>query len=471
MDVLQSIVEFIVNEILSKPAFVLGLIALIGLIALRASVSGVISGTLKSILGYLILAGGAGIIITALTPLGAMVQAGFNLHGVVPTNEAIVGLAQKAFGGPTALIMALGFVVNVILARITPVKYVFLTGHHLLFMATVLAVVLGSAGITGIHQIIIGALFLGAIGTVMPALVHPFTRKVTGDAGFALGHFNTFGYIVSSLVGKVVGKNSVTTEETKVPQELNFLRDSLVMTTLAMIIVYIALALLAGPAVLAQYDNGGNYIMYAFTQGLTFGVGVAVILFGVRMILAEIVPAFHGIAEKIVPNATPALDCPTVFPFAPNAVLVGFLMSLLGGIVGLFLMGPLGLALIIPGMVPHFFDGGTSGVFGNSTGGRRGAIIGAFVNGLLITLLPALLLAFMGTLGLANTTFGDTDFCLVGIVAGLGARGGYLGAYIVTIVVLAALVGLASFVTLRLTPPTPALEAEAGAEATAPTRS
>jgi PTS system ascorbate-specific IIC component len=114
--------------------------------------------------------------------------------------------------------------------------------------------------------------------------------------------------------------------------------------------------------------------MYALTQGLTFGVGVAVILFGVRMILAEIVPAFQGIAEKIVPNAVPALDCPTVFPFAPNAVLVGFIMSLLGGIVGLFLMGPLGLALIIPGMVPHFFDGGTSGVFGNATGGRKGLL-------------------------------------------------------------------------------------------------
>jgi PTS system ascorbate-specific IIC component len=328
-------------------------------------------------------------------------------------------------------------------------------------------VTLGSAGITGINQMILGALFLGTIGAVMPALVHPFTRKLTNDGGFALGHFNTFGYITSALVGKAIGKNSVTTEEIKVPEGLNFLRDSLVMTTITMIIVYLLLAIIAGPATLAQYDSGGNFIMFALTQALTFGASVAVILFGVRMILAEIVPAFHGIAERIVPNAMPALDCPTVFPFAPNAVLVGFIMSLLGGILGLFLMGPLGLALIIPGMVPHFFDGGTSGVFGNSTGGRRGAIIGSFVNGLLITLLPALLLAFMGSFGLANTTFGDTDFCLVGIISGLGAKTGFAGAYIVTIVVLGALLALAAFVTLRFAPAAPAVEAET--EATADT--
>ena len=475
MDVLQAIIQFIVAEILSKPAIILGLIALIGLLALRESASNVISGTLKSIIGYLILGGGAGIIIGTLAPLGTMVQTGFNLHGVVPTNEAIVGLAQKAFGAQTAIIMALGFVINLVLARLTPAKFVFLTGHHLFFMATVLAVTLGSAGITGINQMIIGGLLLGTVGTVMPALVHPFTRRVTEDSGFALGHFNTFGYIVSSLVGKVVGKNSVTTEDIEVPENVGFLRDSLVMTTLTMIIVYLILALVAGPAALAQYDAGGNYIMFALTQALTFGAGVAVILFGVRMILAEIVPAFQGIAQKIVPNATPALDCPTTFPFAPNAVLIGFIASLIGGIIGLFLMGPIGLALIIPGMVPHFFDGGTSGVYGNATGGRRGAVIGAFINGLLITLLPALLLAFMGTLGLANTTFGDSDFCLVGIISGLGAKGGLVGAYGVTLACLVILVGLASFVTLRFSGPIlregteNEVEAEAGAEAAADT--
>lgn len=445
----MSVLHFIVNEILSQAALLVGLMALIGLVALKKPITETINGTLKTIVGFLILGGGAGIIIGALDPLGTMVQAGFHLHGVVPTNEAIVAIAQKSFGPQTAIIMALGFVVNVILARFTPAKFIFLTGHHLFFMATVLAVVLGSAGITGVNQAILGAIFLGTVGTMMPALVHPFMKKVTGNAPFALGHFNTLGYIVSSLIGKVVGKNSKTTEEIKVPKNLGFLRDSLIMTTLTMIIMYLILAIVAGPDALKDYTNGSNFIMYALMQALTFGAGVAVILMGVRMILAELVPAFQGIARKIVPNAMPALDCPTTFTFAPTAVIVGFISSLIGGIISMFLMGPLGLALIIPGMVPHFFDGGTAGVFGNATGGRRGAIIGALVNGFLITIIPALLLSFLGGLGLSNTTFGDSDFGWVGILSGLMAKLGVGGFYVATIVVCGIFIALASFVSVK----------------------
>lgn len=49
----------------------------------------------------------------------------------------------------------------------------------------------------------------------------------------------------------------------------------------------------------------GNYLMSSVTQGLQFGVAVAVILFGVRTILGELVPAFQGIAAKVVPGAIP----------------------------------------------------------------------------------------------------------------------------------------------------------------------
>lgn len=112
-------------------------------------------------------------------------------------------------------------------------------------------------------------------------------------------------------------------------------------------------------------------------------------------------------------------------------------------------MGPLGLALIIPGMIPHFFDGGTAGVYGNSTGGLTGAVVGSFVNGLLITFLPALLLSFMGNLGLANTTFGDSDFCWAGILGGSISRLGTTGAYLGIILVSVVLLAIASIVSVR----------------------
>jgi PTS system ascorbate-specific IIC component len=172
-------------------------------------------------------------------------------------------------------------------------------------------------------------------------------------------------------------------------------------------------------------------------QALTFAAGVWVILVGVRMILGEIVPAFEGISQKIIPSAVPALDIPIVFPYAPTAVPIGFVASATAGVVALPLLGPLGLALIIPGMVPHFFVGGGAGVFGNATGGRRGAVAGAFTNGLIITFLPALLLGYLGQLGLSNTTFGDSDFSWVGILLGSVASLGVGFAWALAIVFVA----------------------------------
>ena len=82
-----------------------------------------------------------------------------------------------------------------------------------------------------------------------------------------------------------------------------------------------------------------------------------------------------------------------------------------------------GLALILPGLVPHFFTGGAAGVYGKATGGRRGAMAGGLVNGLLITFLLALLLGVLGDFGGENRTFGDTDFGWLGIA--IGTRPGW----------------------------------------------
>ncbi|GAB48907.1 PTS ascorbate transporter subunit IIC [Mobilicoccus pelagius] len=451
MNPLVSVAQFLVNEVLSVPAYLVGMITAVGLLALHRPGSQVLGSAIKAVLGFLLIGAGAGLVVASLEPLGVMIQGALGAHGVVPTNEAIVGIVQERFGAQVSWLMILGFVVALVLARFTPLRYVFLTGHHLLFMATLITVVMMSAGMNSAVTVGLGAVLLGVLMVSLPALAHPWTRKITGDDSIAIGHFGTAGYVAAGATGRLVDPHgtSPSTEDVKVPESLRFLRDSMVATALSMVVMYLVVAtaflLRSGrEAAYAAYPDGatgvGNYLMQSVTQGLQFGISVAVILFGVRTILGELVPAFQGIAEKVVPGAVPALDAPIVFPYAQNAVLIGFLSSFVGGLTGLFLLGVwlgpvFGLALILPGLVPHFFTGGAAGVYGNATGGRRGAVAGAFVNGLLITFLPSLLMLVMGDFGGANTTFGDTDFGWFGLLLGVGARaGGLAGAAILALV-------------------------------------
>lgn len=103
------------------------------------------------------------------------------------------------------------------------------------------------------------------------------------------------------------------------PKNLSFLRDSSISISMTMIVIYLILAISAGRAyVESELSGGQNYLVYSIIQAITFAAGVFIILQGVRLILAEIVPAFTGFSEKLVPNARPALDCPVVYPYAPT---------------------------------------------------------------------------------------------------------------------------------------------------------
>lgn len=468
MSQVAEVAEFLVHEILSQPAYLIGLITAAGLIALRKGAGQTIGGAIKATMGLLLINAGSELVTKALAPLGELIKGATGAHGVLPTNEAIVGIAQQQFGARVAWLMLLGFVISLLLARFTPLRYVFLTGHHMLFMATLLTMVLATAGLSPPVVVGAGGALLGVLLVSMPALAHPWTKRVTGENTVAIGHFGSAGYITAGAAGRLVGKRSRSTEDMKLPEGLRFLRDSMVATALSMVLLYLVLAVVElaregkGAAFKAFAAGGGapasdvgNYLMNSLMQGLQFGIAVAVILFGVRTILAELVPAFQGIAARVVPGAVPALDAPIVFPYAQNAVLVGFASSFAGGLVGLALLsgvlGPaFGLALVLPGLVPHFFTGGAAGVYGNATGGRRGAVVGAFLNGLLITFLPALLLKVLGAFGKQNTTFGDADFGWFGVVVGNAAKAGPVGGLVLMLLVGAVVLAGAIVVQKRV---------------------
>ncbi|WP_425311622.1 PTS ascorbate transporter subunit IIC [Oceanobacillus oncorhynchi] len=407
-----------VYSFFNQPAIIIGLIAFIGLVALRKPIDKILSGTFKTVVGFVILSQGGGIISSALEKLSPAFESAFQVQGVIPSNEAVIGLAETLFGAEMALIMAFGFICNILIARFTKFKYIFLTGHHVLFMSALLAAVLSTIGFRGTELVITGSLILGAVMTLSPAVVQPFYRKATGNDNIAMGHFNAISYSLSPLISKAVGNKQRSTEDIKVPKQLSFFRDNTITTAIVMIILYVVTYLFAERSVAMELSGGDNIVMYAVMQAMIFTAGFVVVLHGVRMMLAEIVPAFKGISEKIVPDATPALDVPVLFPYAPNAVLIGFMSSVVGGLMVFLILPFTPLPVIIPGLINLFFVGAGVGVLANAVGGIRGTIVGGIFNGALITFLPALMLPLLGELGFANSTFGDADFAVTGILLG-----------------------------------------------------
>ena len=437
-------------DIVSTPAILVALIAIIGLILQKKTLPDIMKGGIKTFVGFLVVSGGAGIILNSLNPFGKMFEQAFHLSGVVPNNEAIVAVALTKYGSSTAMIMFAGMIFNILIARFTKFKYIFLTGHHTLYMACMIAVILTVAGFTNVPLILLGGLALGLIMSISPAFVQKYMVLLTGNDKVALGHFSALGYWLSGFVGGLVGDRSKSTEDIHFPKSLAFLRDSTVSITISMTIIYVIVALFAGSTYIeTELSSGTSSLVYALQLAGQFAAGVFVILAGVRLILGEIVPAFKGISERLVPNSKPALDCPIVYPYAPNAVLIGFISSFVGGLVSMVIMIFTGSVVILPGVVPHFFCGATAGVIGNASGGVRGATIGAFCQGVLISFLPVFLMPVLGGLGFEGSTFSDADFGLTGIILGMLNKFGSQTGIIIGL--LAIFVGIVAFSFVKKT--------------------
>ena len=131
-----------IQSIMSTPAIFVGLIAMLGLILQKSDLQTIIKGTIMTILGFIVLNAGAALVQQAIVPFGNIFQTAFGMEGVIPNNEAVVSVGLNQFATETAAIFALGMVANIILARFSNMKFIFLTGHHALYMACLVTCIL-----------------------------------------------------------------------------------------------------------------------------------------------------------------------------------------------------------------------------------------------------------------------------------------------------------------------------------------
>ena len=180
---------------------------------------------------------------------------------------------------------------------------------------------------------VVSSVVVACYWTLQPMWMEPLMKRAVGGDNFGLGHTTSCLALLSGYGAKALRLGDPVkhdTEKIRMPKAISFLKDINVSTVFVIGIIMIVSILFADGGVVTKQmgDSTMAPVMWGFVQALRFAAGIAVLLYGVRMFLAEIVPAFRGISQKLLPGSRPALDIPTVFPKSPTAVMIGFLASM-----------------------------------------------------------------------------------------------------------------------------------------------
>ncbi len=405
--------NFIINNIFRNPPILLGLIAGLGLILQKKSLAQIVKGMFLTAFGMMILETGVGILVNSILPINQAFQ------NTLSEGQVLEGLNAATFtenfGADVGMAMFIGLLIHLIIARFTPIKTIFLTGHMIWWFPFVFVAAGVEAGLRDIPLIIFGAITSAIYWSVMPWILRKYVWEVTGDNSFTLGHPSGILALISGFVAKKVGNKNKSTEDLKIPNALGFFREISITGAIAIIIM----CLVVGLIIPSFVPEGQNLIMMSIKQGLQFAAGLLILLYGVRMLISEIVPAFHGISTKLVPNALPAFDCPILFNYKPNAVIIGFIVAMITSTLMIVIANTSNLfgVILIPLVITSFFECGTAAVIAEGQGGLRGSIIGTLVTAIFMV-------AFMGISVIAYETtiknwlliFGGNDFSFFGVI-------------------------------------------------------
>ncbi|TKR23480.1 PTS ascorbate transporter subunit IIC [Cellulomonas hominis] len=425
----QDILEGLADNLLSQVPILIGLIALVGLLLQRKPAEDVIGGTLRAAIGVVIMTIGIDVFVGGLSSFQAVVSSAVGVEPPAATTTLDDFLAGPGAAAP--LIIAGGFVLHLLLVRVfRSARYVYLTGHLMLWMSIVIAACFVEAFGELDRWTLVGAgsVVLACYFTLQPLWIAPLMRRVMGHDQFGLAHTTSTLALATGYGAKALRLGDPVTHDTeklRMPRGVAFLKDMNVATALVVgVIMLIALAFADPETVAAVAGEDLAPFAWGIMQALRFAGGIAILLFGVRMFLAEIVPSFKGISDRLLPGSRPALDIPVIFPKATTAVMVGFLTSTATFLVLLGVFAAAGWFVLVPPMIMLFFGGGAGGVFGNAVAGWRGAVFGGVLNGVVLAVGQWVFWGVFSGTAPELATLADPDWYVVSAV--LVAAGGVL---------------------------------------------
>ncbi len=395
MNVITNIWNVVFNNVLSQPAIFIGLIVVLGYALLKRKWYEILAGFIRTVVGYMILQAGAGLLKNTVTPLLNGIQQKWSIEAVVidpnfgftAANSALESIGiTTSFAMVTLLIAFIWNIGLVFFRKYTKVRTLFTTGHIMVKQSAVATwiVFLLIPGLRNMGGIVLIGLLIGTYWSVFSNLTVEATQELTEGAGFAVGHQQMLGvWFAYKFGGLFKGKKNEGEEskELHLGGAMKILDDYVVSTTLLMLLFFGVIMIIIGPDLLRELDAGNfakglSFPVYIFQRCASFAVDLVILRTGIRMFVGEMVESFNGISSSILKGSLPAVDCAATYSFGdPNAVTLGFLFGAVGQIIAiaglLIFKSPL---MIIPGFVPLFYDNATIGLYANMKGGLKALI-------------------------------------------------------------------------------------------------
>jgi ascorbate PTS system EIIC component len=174
----MAIINYLASTFFKQPPIFLGLVALIGLLVQGKSFSDCLKGTVKTIMGTAILFKAVNLLADSVAPLSNAFAQLYQLpvENVFDPNAAWNLLGE--YGTTIGIVLVASFVINLIVARFTPIKNIFLTGHIYFWMSYLFVGAGVQAGLSGTTLLVFAILFLSVYIIVTPALMRPLVKKL-----------------------------------------------------------------------------------------------------------------------------------------------------------------------------------------------------------------------------------------------------------------------------------------------------
>lgn len=466
MDILMGVWTWIAKNILTQPAYFIGLIVVLGYALLKKPWYDILAGFIKAVIGYQILMVGSSGLVSAFRPVLVGLESRFNISAMVidpyfGQNAVQAGMEDAA--GPTfisgksfSLVMFLllfAFILNIVLVAFkkwTKCRALFTTGHVQVQQAStafwLILFCFPALKNQDWATLAIMTVLLGLYWAVGSNLCIGPTQDLTDGAGLTVAHQQMFGIYFSSKVAEWMSKHSKkeskNIDDIKLPGFLKIFNENLVATAILMTAFFGVILVILGRDFLvanAFMTESQDFFMYVLTTSFSFAVYLSILQLGVRTFVTELTNSFQGISSKLLKGSVPGVDCAVTFGFgAPNAVTIGFLFGALGQFLAIGLLILLRSPVVVmAGFVPLFFDNAVIGVYANDKGGLRAACLLPLISGLLQVFGSALIAGWVGMAAYGGY-LGMWDWAVVWpIMTGVMKTLSYFGLAIVIIALIA----------------------------------